>query len=212
MQGFRMLCPCTNTTTHQILSTSTLLKRQLRKLPDLSLVALVLAVLTAMLSSIGCSDLGQPAATLLCFVAKVVEWLSNGFPPWAAYRALMARQLCGADKGPGGGVRPLCIGEIWRQLFAKCLLFVPGSEAKEACGIDQLCAGLEADVEGGTHAMHHLWAQHLDDADWGFLLIDVRNAFNELNRTAMLWAVRHEWPSGARFMHNCYRHWSMLVL
>ena len=27
----------------------------------------------------------------------------------------------------------------------------------------------------------------------------------------MLWAVRHEWPSGAQFTFNCYRHWATLV-
>ena len=56
------------------------------------------------------------------------------------------------------------------------------------------------------------WAQHSDEEDWGFLLIDARNAFNEENRTAMLWAVRYEWPSGAQFTYNCYRHWSTLVV
>ena len=72
----------------------------------------------------------------------------------------MAGRLCGASKGPGGGVRPLGVGETWRRLFAKCLLLVAGGEAKEACGIDQLCAGLEAGIEEGVHAMHQLWAQH----------------------------------------------------
>ena len=28
----------------------------------------------------------------------------------------------------------------------------------------------------------------------------------------MLWAVRHEWPSGARFTYNCYLHWATLVV
>ena len=28
----------------------------------------------------------------------------------------------------------------------------------------------------------------------------------------MLWAVRHEWPSGAQFTFNCYRHWATLVV
>ena len=28
----------------------------------------------------------------------------------------------------------------------------------------------------------------------------------------MLWVVRHEWPSGARFVFNCYRHWTILVV
>ena len=46
----------------------------------------------------------------------------------------------------------------------------------------------------------------------GILLIEVRNPFNEENWTAMLWAVRHEWPSGAQFTFNCYRHWATLVV
>ena len=28
----------------------------------------------------------------------------------------------------------------------------------------------------------------------------------------MLWAVRHEWPSGAHFTFNCYPHWATLVV
>ena len=57
-----------------------------------------------------------------------------------------------------------------------------------------------------------LQARSMDEEDWGFLLIDVRNAFNEENRIAMLWAVRYEWPSGVQFTYNCYRHWSTLVV
>ena len=60
--------------------------------------------------------------------------------------------------------------------------------------------------------MRVLWEEHKKEEDWGFLLIDAHNTFNEENRTAMLWAVRHEWPSGTQFTFNCYRHWSMLVV
>ena len=28
----------------------------------------------------------------------------------------------------------------------------------------------------------------------------------------MLWAVRHEWISGAQFTFNCYRHWATMVV
>ncbi len=44
------------------------------------------------------------------------------------------------------------------------------------------------------------------------LLIDARNAFNELSRFSMLWTVRHLWPAGARFVFNCYRHASTLFV
>ena len=42
--------------------------------------------------------------------------------------------------------------------------------------------------------------------------IDACNGFNELNCKAMLWTVRHLWPSGSRFVFNCYRHHSLLIL
>ena len=60
--------------------------------------------------------------------------------------------------------------------------------------------------------MRLLWAHHYQDGDWGFLLIDIKNALNEEKRKAMLWAVQHEWPSGANFTFNCYRHWATLVV
>ena len=40
----------------------------------------------------------------------------------------------------------------------------------------------------------------------------MHSVLNEENRTAMLWAVRYKWPSGARFSFNCYRHWVTLVI
>ena len=61
---------------------------------------------------------------------------------------------------------------------------------------------VEARIEGGVHLVRLLWKQHAQEEDWGFLLIDVCNAFNEDNFTSMMWAVRHKWPSGARFVFN----------
>ena len=76
----------------------------------------------------------------------------------------------------------------------------------------QLAGGLEAGIEGAIHVMRVLWEEHKKEEDWGFLLIEACNAFNEENRTSMLWAVRHEWPSGAQFTFNCCHHWATLVI
>ena len=43
-------------------------------------------------------------------------------------------------------------------------------------------------------------------------MVDAKNAFNEENRTAMLWTVRHLWPSGAMFAFNFYKHFAILVI
>jgi hypothetical protein len=97
------------------------------------------------------------------------------------------------------------------RLDAKCVLLILIGKAK-ACGVDQLCVGLEAGIKGGIDVMHLLWETHKAEEEWGFLLIDANNGFNEQgNRTAMCWTICHKWPSGARFTFNCYRHCSVLL-
>ena len=38
--------------------------------------------------------------------------------------------------------------ETWRRIMAKCILKVDRQEAKEACGVEQLCGEMEALIEG----------------------------------------------------------------
>ena len=132
---------------------------------------------------------GKESCGLREAIASFTRWMANDSPPWAAYRAFMSNRLIALDKCPG--VRPVGVGEVWRRLFAKCVIKVAGGQAKDACGTSQLCAGLEAGIEGAVHAVKALWDVHQHDDDWGFLLVDARNAFNEGNRIAFLWTIRH---------------------
>eukprot|EP00978_Attheya_sp_CCMP212_P041079 scaffold231101_cov38-Attheya_sp.AAC.1 len=116
----------------------------------------------------------------------------------------MACRLLSLNKWPG--IRPIGVGEVWRRLITKVNLMVTVEAAKAVCGDNQLCVGLEAGVEGAIHAMRLIYEDHKMEEDWGFLLVDASNAFNEGSRIAMLWTVRHTWPSGARFCFNVYQH------
>jgi hypothetical protein len=109
-------------------------------------------------------------------------------------------------------VCPSGVKETFERLESKCVLLVCGNEAKEACGVDQLCAGLEAGIEAGAHAAKLLWQEHSHKEECGFLLVDASNAFNESDMMLMLWTVQHEWPSGAQHVFNCYRHFAILVI
>jgi hypothetical protein len=126
------------------------------------------------------------------------------------YHMLMAGRLVALDKCPG--VWSIGVGETWWQAITKSVLLMTGKDVKVSCGIDQLCAGLESGIKGGIHAMQHVWDAHHQEEEWGFLLIDAHNTFNEQNRTAMIWTVWHQWPSGAQFAFNCYQHWGTLMI
>ena len=120
--------------------------------------------------------LGAASAELRLIVGDFIEWIANGPPPWAAYQELMSGRLIALDKQPG--IRPVGVGETWRRMMAKCLLRVVGPEAKAACGTTQLTGGVEAGIEGATHAMRVLWEENQTEEDWGFILIDARNTFS----------------------------------
>ena len=137
-------------------------------------------------------------------------WLANGFSPWSSYRTLTSERLIALDKNPG--VRPIGIGESWRRLFAKCLLAVAEKEAADECGIDNLSVGMSAGIEVAFHSANEVVDGNYDTDDWGFILVDARNAFNELNRYTMLRTVRHLRPSGCRFAFNCYCCWIPLYI
>jgi hypothetical protein len=94
---------------------------------------------------------GRALGELRQELANWVEWLSNESPPWAAYRALMSRRLVALDKQPG--VWPVAIVEIRQWCIAKGNLVDSGAEAKGTCGSVQLCAGLEAGIEGTLHVV-----------------------------------------------------------
>ena len=60
-------------------------------------------------------------------------------------------RLVALDKRPG--VHPVGIGECWLHAVSKCILIECGKEGKAACGSTQLCAGLEAGIEGAIHSI-----------------------------------------------------------
>ena len=63
----------------------------------------------------------------------------------------MACGLVALDKRPG--VRPVGIRKKIRRALAKLVMRAAGEQAKTACGNHQLFAGLEAGIEGATHAV-----------------------------------------------------------
>ena len=98
---------------------------------------------------------GAASGELQLLVTYFTEFLSNGRLPLVAYRAMMSGRLITLDKQPE--VRTVGVGETWRRLMAKCLIWGTGKDGKAACGKEQLAGGLEAGIEVRIHAMRVLW-------------------------------------------------------
>ena len=84
-------------------------------------------------------------------VTSMDDWMANPSPPWDAYCALMECFLVALDKHPG--VCPVGIGEMLRRSLTKLVMRAAGDQAKIVCGNLQICAVLEAGIEGATHAV-----------------------------------------------------------
>ncbi len=104
---------------------------------------------------------GAASQRLRKAVCEIVDWMANDFPPWAAYRALKAGRLVAFNKCPD--VQPVGIGESWNRLNAQCVMLISGGEAKDACGVEPLRAGLEAGIEGSLPAIRLLSALHASE-------------------------------------------------
>ncbi len=229
---------------------------------------------------------GAASDALRVEMAEWASWLGCSNPEYAKIRALNHVRLLAVDKEPG--VRPLGCGEIWMRLISGTILDQCKERARDACNNVQLCAGLQAGIEGATHAMLDVFPElagwlnmqkaatnsetekgdgedetdgdgvddsvmdgsrkieepmadasteeasteppppppfpeypiqpdtenshYIPGSGYGLLLVDARNAFNELNRYNMLWEVYHRCPPLAKIAFNRYRHHSLCFM
>ena len=143
---------------------------------------------------------GTHSSRLRDAVAALARQLLNSIVPWDDINALVANRLIALDKCPG--VRPMGIGETLWSVIGKAVCYATRVDVELACGSDQLCGSVKSGIEGAIHAMTSLFLQHGATSGWGVLLMDVSNAFNSLNRVALLWNVRVLWPCCSQFIFN----------
>ena len=95
-------------------------------------------------------------------------------------------------------MRPIGIGEVPRQIISKAILWILSSDIQDAAGPLQVCAGQVGGCEAAIHAMRLIFNEHDD-------LIDVKNAFNSVNRLAALHNIQVLCPPFSCVLINSYR-------
>ena len=112
---------------------------------------------------------------------------------------LLACRLIPLDKSPG--LRPIGIGEVLRRIIGKSVMSIIRDDVGIAAGSLQLCAGQPSGCEAAVHAVREIFKD--EDCD-GVILVDASNAFNSINRKAMLHNIGILCPAMKIFTENCY--------
>ena len=117
----------------------------------------------------------------------------------------IACRLIPLDKGDTKegkpGVRPIGDGEVLRRLIGKLVIGVIKEDIITAVGPLQTCSGLKADIESAIHAMRKVSE---DDDTEAILFVDAENAFNNLNRKALLYNKKQLCPPFFQYLFTTY--------
>ena len=106
-------------------------------------------------------------------------------------------------------MRPIGICEVVRRIIGKAILVVTKQDVLDAAGPFQLCAGQNAGCEAAVHATHRVFQDSSTDA---VILVDAKNAFNNINRRVALLNIQNLCPAIGTVLINCYRNDAMLFV
>ena len=106
-------------------------------------------------------------------------------------------------------VRPIGVGEVLRRIIGRCVMKVVKDDVQKAVGNLQVCAGQQAGAEAAVHAIKEIYSDSECEA---ILIVDAKNAFNTLNRKAMLHNINIICPSVSTYVNNTYKDDPKLIL
>ena len=148
------------------------------------------------LTSSGYGDAGNDLRVAIAAVTRslCIETVNDN-----SIKLLMASRLIPLNKMPG--LRQIGVGEVLRRVTRKVAMSVLKPDVVKACAKPQMC-GHKSGSEAAIHAMKRMYKNDNTDA---VLLVDAENAFNSLNRKALLHNIGIIICSTiSTFVRNCY--------
>ena len=136
-------------------------------------------------------------------LTSMCNLLARGDAPKPLAHYLAGATLLALEK-PGGGVRPIAIGEVIRRLVAKCFCKVYESEAKEYLWPRQIGVAAPLGAEVGSQTVRQWFERNKATEGKLIFIADFQNAFNTVDRGQFLREVRHHLPGLARWAEWCY--------
>ncbi|KAF0306974.1 Retrotransposable element SLACS protein [Amphibalanus amphitrite] len=144
---------------------------------------------------------GEAGVRLISALTALVNLVLSGDVPASARDAFFGGALTALRK-PGGGVRPIAVGNTYRRLATKVALKPISAELGDLLRPVQLGYG----TTGGCEAAAHATRRFNDELGEGsaIIKIDMRNAFNSIRRDHFLHQVRERVPSLFHLLWQAY--------
>jgi len=145
------------------------------------------------------------ALTALCNVAAA------GNIPDHARKAFFSARLVALRK-KDGGVRPIAIGTVYRRLVCKLVARRASAAVAEELRPVQLGVGTQLGCEAAVHAIREYAEAHNGTPNHLIVKLDIKNAFNAVNRSAILREIQRRFPAAAPLAQQAYSQPSPLYL
>jgi hypothetical protein len=148
---------------------------------------------------------------ILRHLVAIVNVLARGEAPQEVRPWISGASLIAIPK-TSGDLRPVAVGETLRRLTAKALCADVVAETRELLEPMQVGVGTPGGAEAIVHVARQWLHRHQDDRQRILVTLDLENAFNSLDRSAFLAAVRRVCPRVVPWVDFCYREPSHLLL
>lgn len=150
---------------------------------------------------------GEAGDGLLKELTFLVNLMLQGKVSQEVTSILYGANLCALIKRDGG-IRPIAVGTTYRRLAAKCCCKAVSETLRDYFQPVQLGFGSKCGCEAAVHALRAFITRKEGEV---LLKVDVRNAFNSVDRGALLTQVKEKTPEIFNFVWQCYSTRSKLL-
>ncbi|GJR66093.1 putative reverse transcriptase domain-containing protein [Tanacetum coccineum] len=140
---------------------------------------------------------------LVSSITQVVNLFLDGKCPMRLGEYIASAPLTPLVK-PGGGIRPIAMGTVWRRLVYKVSAIMVVHSLDGYLNDLQFGVGVSGGGEPILHAVNRLVEDRGDEVGLSMLLVDFQNAFNLVDQKVMLEEVHLCCPTISRWVEFCY--------
>ncbi|CAG9136919.1 unnamed protein product [Plutella xylostella] len=147
---------------------------------------------------------GDNGHKLLESLNRLCNFLLKGMLNLEVCPYLYGASLCALSKSDGG-IRPIAVGSVFRRLVAKVGGRAVKSEMSVLLQPHQLGYGTALGCEAAIHATRSFAMTGCENASNDIILkVDLKNAFNSIERDGMLSKIQEHIPTLYPFLSQCY--------